>query len=230
MQMVPFRIMKNHVLYNIKKIVNMKLNILQIAFTILLFNIQCKSQIHIINMAGDNIAYPHGYLSNGEYYIKDINNNLDNFVGTWEYINGNEKFQIILTKKIKHHNFSPLAKLNYYKDGLLVQYKKYNNNLLVFESPISVEPWFTSKDGILLEGGIKDYGRLTKNVYLPLNHELAYPGGAPVDAKCEITIISINQIKFHLHLRQHFPNYNKEAYEGQPLFSVPNDVIMTKVP
>lgn len=47
-------------------------------------------------MAGDNNNYPDNYLSNGEYYIKDINNNLDIFTGTWEYVNGNEKFQIIL--------------------------------------------------------------------------------------------------------------------------------------
>lgn len=127
---------------------------------LILFSVSCKSQQYTINMSGDNIAYPHGYLSSGQYYIKDINNNLDKFVGTWEYANGSEKFQIILTKRIKHHYFSSLAKLNYYEDGLLVQYKKYNNNLLVFESPISIEPWFTTKDGILLEGHLKDYGRI----------------------------------------------------------------------
>ena len=60
--------------------------------------------------------------------------------------------------------------------------------------------------------------------------EPLYPGGGPVGAKCEITKISDNKIKFHLYLRQHFPNYDDETYAGQPLFSVPNDVTMTKVP
>lgn len=69
-----------------------KLNILLL---FILFSCKSTSQI-IINMAGDNNNYPDNYLSNGEYYIKDINNNLDIFTGTWEYVNGNEKFQIIL--------------------------------------------------------------------------------------------------------------------------------------
>ena len=209
----------------------MKHKITILILTLLIsLSMQCKSQTHIINMAGGNGTIPSNYNETGDYYIKDINNYLNNFVGTWEYINGNEKFQIILTKKIKHHTNYPDLPLNYYKDGLLFQYKKYINNTLVYQSPISIEPWFTTRDGVLLEGGIKDYGRLTKNVYIPLVNKLMYPGGGPVDANCEITKISANQIKFHLYLRHEYPNYNTEAYAGQPLFSVPNDVIMTKVP
>ena len=201
-----------------------------IAFLILLLNFQCKAQTHTINMAGDNIAYAHGYLSTGQYYIKDINNNLDNFIGTWEYVNGNEKFQIIFTKVIKHHKISSISNSNYYEDGIKYIYKKYVNNVLVFTSPARDYPSFRTKDGILLEGSIKDYGRITKNVYVPLANKLIYPGGGPVDARCKITKLSANQIKFYLYLRDHFPNYDDETYAGQPLFSVPNDIIMTKVP
>ncbi|MEG1590014.1 MAG: DUF6705 family protein [Chryseobacterium sp.] len=203
-------------------------------FTVILvlFMIQCRSQINTINMAGDNISYPHGYLSTGDYYIKDINNYLDNFVGTWEYGNGNEKFQIILTKVIKYHYISTHANLNYYEDGLKYRYKKFVNNVLTFESPARDYPSFDTKDGALLEGGIKDYGRITKTVKIPLTNNVMYPGGGPVDANCEITKVSTNpdKIKFHLYLRQEFPNYDGETYAGQPIFSLPNDVIMTKVP
>ncbi|MFY1045409.1 DUF6705 family protein [Chryseobacterium sp. GP-SGM7] len=197
--------------------------------TLLICIIQCKSQI-IINMAGGNGVLPSNYNETGQYYEKDINNNLDNFVGTWEYVNGNEKFQIILTKIIKYHINDSDISLNYYTDGIKYQYKKFNNNILIFESPVRHYPSFDTKDGIILDGGIKDYGRITKNIYMPLTNELVYAGGGPVDANCEIIKISSNQIKFHLYLRQHFPNYNIEVYAGQPVFSLPNDVTLTKVP
>ncbi len=57
----------------------------------------------IVNMAGNSTNLPSNYRSTGNYYIKDVNNYLDNFTGTWEYVNGNEKFQIILTKVYKYH-------------------------------------------------------------------------------------------------------------------------------
>ena len=98
-----------------------KLNILLL---FMLFSCKSTSQI-IINMAGDNNNYPNDYLSNGEYYIKDINNNLDNFTGTWEYVNGNEKFQIILTKIIFYHYENSNNGLNYFEDGIKLQYKKF---------------------------------------------------------------------------------------------------------
>ncbi|MBO6183757.1 MAG: hypothetical protein J6O88_03560 [Chryseobacterium sp.] len=183
----------------------------------------------------DNLILPSNYNSTGQYYVKDIGNNLDNFVGTWEYVNGNEKFQIILTKIIKFHYVAPTIKLNYYTDGIELKYKKFVNNVLTFQSPnhnSQNKPAFDTIDGVLLKGGIKDYGRITKTVKIPLTNNVMYQGGGPVDARCEITKVSTNpdKIKFHLYLRQEFPNYDSEAYAGQPTFSLPNDVIMTKVP
>ncbi|MEG1590015.1 DUF6705 family protein [Chryseobacterium sp.] len=208
-----------------------RLKFLTTLIIISLCTMLCKSQI-IINMAGGNGTLPSGYKSNGQYYIKDINNNLDNFTGTWEYVNGNEKFQIILTKIIKYHINDSDIRLNYYTDGIKYQYKRFVNNTLIFESSVREYPSFRTKDGGLLEGGIKDYGRITKTVKIPLTNDVMYQEGGAVDARCEITRVSTNpdKIKFHLYLRQEFPNYDSEAYAGQPTFSLPNDVIMTKVP
>lgn len=208
----------------------MKIKFTTTVIVMLFCIIQCKSQI-IINMAGGNGTLPSNYNETGQYYKKDINNYLDNFVGTWEYVNGNEKFQIILIKVIKYHYISTLANLNYYEDGLKYRYKKFVNNVLTFESPVREYPSFRTGDGVLLEGGIKDYGRITKTVKISLTNKVMYPGGGPVDARCEITKVSTNpdKIKFHLYLRQEFPNYDDETYAGQPIFSLPNDVIMTKV-
>lgn len=51
-----------------------------------------------VNIDGDNNAY----------YIKDVNNVLDKFVGTWESTNGLHYFKITFTKKL-HYNSNHIA-------------------------------------------------------------------------------------------------------------------------
>ena len=45
----------------------------------------------IVDMSSD-VVLPTNYNQTGQYYEKDVHNYLNRFVGTWEYINGNEKF------------------------------------------------------------------------------------------------------------------------------------------
>ena len=187
-------------------------------------------------MSGDDINYPHGYLGTGQYYIKDINNYLDNFTGTWEYVNGNEKFQIVLTKVIKYHVIEPLLDLNFYEDGIVLRYKKFVNNSLIFESPNYEMPDFISRDGLLLKGGIYDYGRITKTIYMPFprnSTEVYMPGGQPIYPHCWIERLMTlrtepKKIKFSLSLTGTI-NYDRATYAGQPTFSIPNDIVMVKV-
>lgn len=185
-------------------------------------------------MSGDDINYPHGYLGTGQYYIKDINNHLDNFTGTWEYVNGNEKFQIVLTKVEKYHVTKPLINLNYYEDGIVLRYKKFVNNNLVFESPNYDMPDFSTTDGIVLDGNVNDYGRITKTLYMPHDPTiLRRQGGFPVNATCKIEKLMTlktqpKKIKFTLYTPD-IPNYDYATYAGQPTFSIPNDIVMVKV-
>ena len=201
-------------------------------FAVLLFTINCNSQI-VINREGALGNLPQNYISTGQYYYKDVNNYLDNFVGTWSYINGNEEFQIILTKVIKFHKIETSLDLNYYEDGIVLVYKKFVNNILTFTSPSYLDPNFDTSDGALLEGYIFDYGRLTKTLYMPLSSEVFKQGGEPIAPYCDITLQPFlrnhpARILFKLNLTGTI-NYDRATYTGQPTYSIPNEVIMIKI-
>lgn len=186
----------------------------------------------VINMSGDDNNYPSDYLSTGQYYIKDVNNYLDNFTGTWEYVNGNEKFQIILTKVIQFHVIHDTT-FNYYKDGICIKYKKFYNNILIYESPLDSYPSFETKNGLLLTGAMYDYGRITKTIILPFSDIVWHQGGVPIYPHCNIEKLANqpNKITFKLHsgMEHGHKGYDKETYSGLPIYSIPNDVIMTKI-
>jgi hypothetical protein len=207
-------------------------NIIKTLFIALVIT-SCAMSQTIIVRGQDNGNLPEDFLSSGNYYYKDVNNYLDNFTGTWEYINGNEKFEIILTKVVQYHVVNTNLNLDYYEDGITIQYKKYTNNNLSFESPTYQNPNFISTDGIILKGWIKDYGRISKTLYLPFSTEVYEQGGDPIAPHCRITKQPEQQgeppkVSFNLDLTG-TDNYDKETYEGQPTFSIPNDVILTKV-
>nr|WP_317632444.1 DUF6705 family protein [uncultured Flavobacterium sp.] len=203
--------------------------------TILIFlSLSYKGTSQTILVWGENNGnLPENFLSSGQYYYKDVHNYLDNFTGTWEYINGNDKFQIILTKVTNYHYVSNNINLNYYKDAIKIRYKKFENNILVYESPMPDIPMFRSKDGFILDGYLRDYGRITKTVYYPLTNMVRAQGGEPIYPHCRITkeLTRHNQtpkIFFSLELID-VVNYDTETYTGQPTFSIPNNVVMTKV-
>lgn len=194
------------------------------------YSCSANSQI-IITRGGNNGNLPSDFLSSGQYYYKDVNNYLDNFVGTWEYINGSEKFQIILTKLTNFHFVSTKLEFDFYEDGIALQYKKYVNNILTFESPVSTKPIFYTSDGNLLDGYMIDYGRITKTIYYPHDPTLVFKeGGEFIHPICRIEKVTGNplQVKFDLYLTGTI-NYDRETYAGQPTYSIPNDIILTKI-
>lgn len=212
---------------------------LKIIFLLPLFLCSNLSISQIIIKRGEkgiNGVLPPDYNRTGQYYYKDVDNYLDNFTGTWEYVNGNEKFQIVLTKVIKYHVIEPLLDLNFYEDGIVLRYKKFVNNSLIFESPNYEMPDFSSTDGLLLKGNIKDYGRITKTIYMPYprnSTEVRWQGGHPIYPHCWIERLMTlrtepKKIKFSLSLTGTI-NYDRTTYAGQPTFSIPNDIVMVKV-
>jgi hypothetical protein len=80
----------------------------------ILIAFSCKSQIISQNNAYVDIP--------NNAYIKDTENFLDNFVGTWHYQNGNEQFTITLNKII-HFKYS-----SWYEDILIGEYKYIDTN------------------------------------------------------------------------------------------------------
>ena len=219
------------------KSINLKLVLIILVMN--LFN--CKSQT-IIHLGQKNHNLPKNFKSFGQYYYKDTNNYLNSFIGTWEYINGSEKFQISLTKITKYHEVTsspPYLNLNYYTDGIAYKYKKFVNGNLIFESPNSTEPALTilENNGTILEGFIKDYGRVTRTVYKPqiVGGGVLKQGGEYFDPICQIELqpLSLSEppkIKFSLGFWENFGEYTNPIYDGQPKFSIPNNIILTKVP
>lgn len=209
---------------------------------LLLMGIMSFMKGQIVVDYASNSPLPRDYDKTGNYYLKDVNGYLNEFEGTWEYINGNEKFQIVLTKILKYNFNIPDLNRNLYRDGISFKYKKFINNSLVFESPSFNHPSFNTSDGKLLEGNIKDYGRLSRTLYFPqaMGGGVAIEGGFPFNASCKIELLPTSnhpssglaqpKIKFNLSLMGNNGEYNNPIYQGMPIFSVPNNIIMTKVP
>jgi len=105
-------------------------NILLTLLTITAFS--CKSQIIPQNNAYVDI--PQGA------YIKDTQNFLDNFVGTWQYQNGNEQFTITFAKEL-HHKYT-----SWYEDILYGEYKyiDVNGNTIINTLP-NINIYYSSK-------------------------------------------------------------------------------------
>ncbi|MFZ4107095.1 DUF6705 family protein [Flavobacterium sp.] len=85
---------------------------------ILLIAIQCKAQNPIIDISESRIGQPDGY------YMKDINNYLDAFEGTYLYTNGNTSFRMLLVKKVQQYNG------RYYEDLIIGEYEYIENGVV----------------------------------------------------------------------------------------------------
>lgn len=59
-------------------------------------------------------------------YFKDLNNEMDKYVGTWQYINGNDTLTIVIQKKIH-----VLSGLGYYEDLLIGEYRYISNGVVI---------------------------------------------------------------------------------------------------
>ena len=96
----------------------------------------CKAQTPILP------AYEHGaHDVNGAYY-KDIDNQLDPYVGTWLYTNRTTSLKVTFQKKLHHYK----SYRNYYEDLLIGEYQYIENgvqiiNTLPLLSNLTMNPW-----------------------------------------------------------------------------------------
>lgn len=205
-------------------------------FIVLIIGFLAEVNAQTIIVRGEEYPnLPRDFKETGQYYYKDVYNYLNSFVGTWEYIDGNKRFELTLTKKTFYHVDLPHINLNYYKDGITVRYKQYENGVLIYESPLDENPSLSSKNGILLEGFFSDHNRLTAPITVPLSNEILSQGGRPLNPECHIEkIITLEgepkQISFELFCHLACGRYDYDTYEGMPFFSVPSDIILTKQP
>ena len=81
--------------------------------------LSCKAQNIVGIYSNDNVEY------NSNYYLKDVDNDFNKFIGTWKYTNGNTSFTIVLDKEIKNQ---PLSNSNY-QDMLVGEYQYIENGV-----------------------------------------------------------------------------------------------------
>lgn len=166
----------------------------------------------VIDMAGEPLQ---DEMENGNYYVKDVNNYMGPYIGTWHYINGNTEFRITLTKVTKYHEIDVEYNDNYYIDGLLIRYQKFENGNQIFQSPIEVYPTGIIKEPGKLNMSFTDYQR--NDEIFPLDLILISTG-----------IINHFNLEFSLD-RFERRNAYYENHPNEPYFSVPNNIIMIKM-
>jgi hypothetical protein len=203
----------------------MKLKYILSALTFMISTLTYSQTVLDMSTTEDDFSY----TKNGEYYLKDINNYLDNFVGTWTYLEGNKKFELILEKVLFYHkttNFTGVVNQDYYTDCIKITYKQYENNIPVYQSPTNeIESKGLTKDGILLTGSFTDFNRVS--YFACRGCQKAPVGNIITSLNFKISPFNSNIASFKLG-KYHLGGYNYELYQGQPLFSVPNDVELTK--
>jgi hypothetical protein len=182
------------------------------------FFMSCKAQ-QIIDMSANNNM--DGKYQNGTYYHKDVNNYLDAFTGTWKYeYDTNKEFRLTLTKVEMYHMMVEDFNYDYYIDGFSTSYQLYENGQLTYQSPTEEYARGTAKDANNVSMTFFDYGRLGVpfNLYLTLVTELGSQGGQQQDPK----------LKFELSKWEAQNPYHTQ-HPDEPYFSVPNDMLMTKM-
>jgi len=185
----------------------------------------CSSAQTVVDMATSHEV--NWSRKNGQYYLKDVNNYMQPYIGTWQYINGNEEFIITLTKIEMHHENQDND--DYYIDGINISYQKYENGILIYQSPPNID----YPSGIIKEFGklrltFTDYERVFKNE--PLNASRNAGHEAHLDL-IDNGNGSYN-LKFKLFTEQEHPNLGityEPVTNGDPYHSTPTDIVMTKM-
>ncbi|SEA75548.1 DUF6705 family protein [Psychroflexus halocasei] len=155
-----------------------------------------------------------GDTENGAYYHKDINDYMQPYIGTWQYIDDNTEFRITLTKVEMYHVTFPEYNIDYYKDGLRIQYQKYENGILTYNSIVRQNPTGIIKEYGKLRMSFTDYER--NNESFPLDLTLIPNGNNEYN------------LKFILDSFERRNTYHDE-HPNEPYFSVPNNIEMTKM-
>ncbi|MFD2891274.1 DUF6705 family protein [Flavobacterium chuncheonense] len=184
-------------------------NTIYILITTLVYSF--SSAQTIVDMAGNR---QNEHYKNGQYYIKDINNYMLSYIGTWRYVDGNKEFRITLTKVTKYHDVFALTNDNHFIDALYITYQKYENGQLVYNSPQDEYP----------TGIIKEFGKLNMSFTDYERNNETFP--------VDLILMPIGNNQYNLKFRlDMFEKRNTyfEQHPNEPYFSVPNNIVMNKL-
>jgi hypothetical protein len=117
-----------------KKHIIMKNTFIKILFTFSVFTttiLSCKAQSNTINIT-EHCNNTTLSRSDGELYLKDINNLYTPYVGTWKWTEGNREFTLTLIKQTRYHY--NLRTNNYYQDRIVGYYIYKENNVEIINT------------------------------------------------------------------------------------------------
>ena len=124
----------------------LKMNNIIIILVLAISIASCKAQIIAVE---DYKAYTQE-LEEGAY-IKDINNVLDKFVGTWKGTYNNKNYEFIITKNTENFKYRPSIR----EDLLLMRYKITESSGSVIEDTLSLpnDSSFVMQNGYVAQTG-----------------------------------------------------------------------------
>lgn len=97
---------------------------------IALLTINCKSQSTIVNLT-ETDQYDLD-TSNGNVYMKDVNNLMSPYIGTWKWTQGNKEMILTLIKQTKYHYSEGV--FNYYEDRIVGYYIYKENGVIIADT------------------------------------------------------------------------------------------------
>lgn len=180
-----------------------------------LITISCKAQTIV-----DVSTFNNGLPSTGKYY-KDMTGVYQNFLGTWEYINGNQTFRLTLFKTTKMPMDYPAK---YYMDIISGSYKIIQNAGTINEVVLHDSVKYFPQSGETSTSII--YGRTANGIDMSGQMEDTCGNGG--------TQIVRGFIKMHIINPNATPKQANMTIEkgtniaGQT-FTIPTNVVLTKV-
>lgn len=171
---------------------------------IILLSIQCTAQSNIVPLTECNKQFNR---SDGTAYLKDTNNEIDQYAGVWKWTGGNKEFTLTLIKQVKHH-FNQSGNNNHYEDRLVGYYKVKENGVTIAD---------TSTDDLSKDFGVKVQFRLNCHNRITSLRFNDYLKDKSYDVYLEK--ISPTQLKFHGKREEFsFPNTGTVTVYGGNTF------------
>ncbi|WP_395044137.1 DUF6705 family protein [Flavobacterium sp.] len=183
-------------------------------FILLILVVTCKAQT-IVNINTYNNGNNYGK------YFKDIDNNFQSFIGTWESINGNITFRVVLSKDEQMPMGSPVK---YYMDRIggsfqIIENANMPNEIIIHDSIKYYSISNTTTNSVIYAAS---YGSNTLGGHMENN--CANNGDDFITGFLKMNIINPTSLPLQVQW-----NIKTRPLQAQETFNIPINVILTKV-
>ena len=110
--------------------------------TLIIFFVSCKAQTPILDISDSGTGLPYGY------YLRDNNNLLNSFEGTYQYTNGADTLKIVLVKKVLQYNSQ------YYEDLIIGEYQYIKDGVQIVNTLSEITTTYLNQRNHKIEGNL----------------------------------------------------------------------------